>query len=36
VNHAQFPRLRQLDTLLNAAAADCRSVGAELVVIGAE
>jgi hypothetical protein len=36
VNHAQFPRLRQLDTLLNAAAADCRSVGAELVVVGAE
>jgi hypothetical protein len=36
VTHAQFPRLRQLDTLLHAAAADCRSVGAELVVIGAE
>lgn len=36
VTHAQFPRLRQLDTLLHAAAADCRSVSAELVVIGAE
>lgn len=36
VTHAQFPRLRQLDTLLHAVAADCRSVGADLVVIGAE
>ncbi len=33
--HAQLPRLRQLDTLLNAVASDCRSVGAELLVVGA-
>jgi hypothetical protein len=34
--HPQFSRLRQLDTLLHAAATDCRSVSAELIVIGAE
>lgn len=34
--HGQLLRLRQLDTLLNGVAADCRSVGAELLVIGAK
>jgi hypothetical protein len=34
--HAQLPRLRQLDTLLNGVAANCGSVGARLIVIGAQ
>lgn len=32
-NHTQLSRLRQLDTLLNGVAADCRSAGAEFVVV---
>ncbi|HWM53955.1 MAG TPA: hypothetical protein VNO20_01000 [Solirubrobacterales bacterium] len=32
--HAQAPRLRQLDTLLHGVAANCQSAGAELLVIG--
>ena len=34
--NSQLPRLRQLDTLLHGVAANCRSVGASLVVVGAE
>ena len=33
--HSQLPRLRQLDTILNGVAANCRSSGAELTVVGA-
>ena len=32
---ADFPRLRQLDTLLLGAEANCRGLGAELVVVTA-
>jgi hypothetical protein len=34
-DHAQLPRLRRLDWLLNGTAANCAAVGAELIVIGA-
>lgn len=33
-NHAQAPRLRQLDTLLHSVAANCQSAGADLIVVG--
>ena len=32
--HTQMSRLRRLDSLLHGAAASCRSVGAELLVVG--
>jgi hypothetical protein len=34
-NHHQLPRLRRLNTLLNAVAANCQSVGADFLVVGA-
>jgi hypothetical protein len=34
--HHQLPRLRQLDTLLLSAAANCQSSGARLIVVGAQ
>lgn len=34
--HAQAPRLRQLDTLLHGVAANCQSAGADLIVVGSD